>query len=364
MENNALVLGPIFLPMLGAFIALMLSRYNQAQRYVALGAALGAWGCGLALLFQNWDIATHLTETSAVQIYRMGNWEPPYGIVLVADMLSVVFITMVTTVVLGGVIYVMTSHEKAVKKPVFVPAFMLMVTGLNGAFLTGDIFTLFIFVELMVISSVVLVTISDDALGLEAALKYLLISAMGSLFLLIGIASAYASLGTLNMADMARLLDTGERPLLAQAAAAMLASAFLLKSAVFPFHFWQPDFHTTAPTAVSAMLSSVVVKVGVYGIIRLVTLLYTDEADTINAILIVLGIIGIFFGSLSALRTYHIKRMLAYSTFAQVGFILVGIGWGTPLALLGAIVYAFNHAGSLGLRVVNRSSSEMSENIC
>lgn len=196
----------------------------------------------------------------------------------------------------------------------------------------------------MVLSSVVLVAISDNKLGLEAAIKYLMISATGTLFLLIGIAALYASFSTLNFADIARLLQTGERPLLAQAAGVMLAAVFLVKSAVFPFHFWQPDFHTTAPTPVHSVLSSVVVKVGVYGLLRMITLWFVDEAQTINNILILLGVIGIFFGSLGALRTYDAKRMLAYSTFGQIGFILVGIGWGNPIALIGAIIYAVNHA--------------------
>jgi multicomponent Na+:H+ antiporter subunit D len=124
----------------------------------------------------------------------------------------------------------------------------------------------------------------------------------------------------------------------------MLMCAFLMKSAVFPFHFWQPDFHTAAPTPVHAVLSSVVVKVGVYGLIRLTMLLFTVEAPLVRTLLIILGVIGIYFGSLAALRTYDAKRMLAYSTFGQIGFILVGIGWGTPLALIGAIVYTVNHA--------------------
>ena len=154
----------------------------------------------------------------------------------------------------------------------------------------------------------------------------------------------YATLGTLNMADIAQILQTGELPLLAPASALMMLCAFLLKSAVFPFHFWQPDFHTTAPTPVSAMLSSIVVKVGVYGVIRLVTLLFVQEAQELERWLALLGIIGILFGSLGAIRTYNAKRMLAYSTFAQIGFILVGIGWGGKLALIAALVYAFNHA--------------------
>jgi multicomponent Na+:H+ antiporter subunit D len=343
-SNNILILGPILAPLIGAILSLMLSRNNRAQRYVAVVASAVAFLCSAALLYQNWDIMHSGADAFSVQVYRVGNWLPPYGIVFVADLFSSLFSVMATAVVLGGMIYAVACMDKSVKKPVFMPAFLMMSVGLNGAFLTGDLFTMFVFIELMVIASVILTSISDDPLGLEAGIKYLLISAMGTLFLLIGIAAIYASFGTLTLADIARILETGERPVLAQAAAVMLTAAFLLKSAVFPFHFWQPDFHTTAPTPVHSVLSSVVVKVGVYGVIRLVTLLFVEEAPVIENILIVLGIIGIFFGSLGALRTYNAKRMLAYSTFGQIGFILVGIGWGSPLALVGALVYSFNHA--------------------
>ena len=132
--------------------------------------------------------------------------------------------------------------------------------------------------------------------------------------------------------------------MLALPALVMIMCAFLVKSAVFPFHFWQPDFHTTAPTPLSAMLSSIVVKVGIYGIIRNNTLFLIYEAELVRIILIVLGVIGIFFGGLAALRTWNAKRMLAYSTLGQVGFILVAIGWGSQLAQVAALIYIFNHA--------------------
>jgi multicomponent Na+:H+ antiporter subunit D len=335
--NNVLLLGPIFFPLAGLIGCLILARNNQLQRYLGLLSVTLAWLCSVVVLYQNWS-------TGTPQVYQLGGWQPPYGIVLIADLLSSLFVVMASTVVMGGVAYAVTCKDRCINYPAFMPLFLGMATGLHGAFYTGDIFTLFVFMELMVLSSVVLVAISDNPLGLEAAIKYLLIAAMGTLFLLIGIAAIYATFGTLNMADIARLLASGERPILAQAAALMLMCAFLLKSAVFPFHYWQPDFHTTAPTPVHAVLSSVVVKVGVYGIIRMTTLMFTEEAQLIHNVLIVLGLIGIFFGSLSALRTYDAKRMLAYSTFGQIGFILVGIGWGNPIALAGAIVYAVNHA--------------------
>lgn len=344
LSNNLLVLAPVLLPLMGAIITLVLFNHNKYQRYFAVLTTFITFVSSGFLLYENVMIAQNQPEHLAIQIYRLGGWMPPYGIVLVADLLTSLLVVMATLVVFSGAVYIVSCHDKSVTQSVFVPLFLFMATGLNGAFLTGDFFTMFIFIELMVMSSVVLTSISDDQLGLEAAIKYLLMSALGTLFLLIGIAAIYASFGTLNMADVAMLLETGERPLLAGASAVMMVSAFLLKSAVVPFHFWQPDFHTTAPTPISSLLSSVVVKVGIYGIIRIVTLLFTEEAPMLNNFLIILGLIGIFFGSFSALRTYHIKRMLAYSTLGQVGFILVGIGWGSELALIGAIVYAFNHA--------------------
>ncbi len=334
--TNPLLLGTIFVPLLCAAFGLLIGRFRTLQHLLIFGGGVVAWVCSVLLLVANFE--------SGVQIYRMGGWEPPFGIVLVADKLSSVFAVMATTVVAAGLLYALGCKDKCVTYPAFMPLFLCMGVGLNGALYTGDIFTLFVFIELMVISSVSLVAISDNRLGLEAAIKYLFISAMGTLFLLIAIGSIYATFGTLTIADIAQKLATGERPLLAEAAAVMLMCAFLLKSAVFPFHFWQPDFHTTAPTPVHSVLSSVVVKVGIYGLMRMITVMFTQEAAIIENLLVILGVIGIFFGSLGALRTYDAKRMLAYSTFGQIGFILVAIGWGTPTALVGALVYAVNHS--------------------
>jgi multicomponent Na+:H+ antiporter subunit D len=219
-----------------------------------------------------------------------------------------------------------------------------LAAALNGAFLTGDLFNLFVFAELLVISATLLTAISDDRYGVEAAYKYFYMSLFASALMLLAIGSLYASYGTLNMADLATRVAAGETPPLLPAAVALLLVTFLIKSAVPPFHFWQPDFHTAAPTAVSAMLSSVVVKLGIYGLLRMTTLLFLEQVDLLRPLLLVLGAAGVLFGGLAAVGTGNVKRMLAYSTLAQVGFILVGIGWGTPLALAAAIVFAFNHS--------------------
>ncbi len=343
MDNNLYVLLTVFIPVFAAVFNLFLTRRNRAQRWVALVSGLLTWGASLILLGQ--------VLAYGPQTYRLGGWEPPFGIVLVTDLLAGLLGVMSTTVMLGGLMYVVHSHEKSVTFPTFTTLFLLMQAGLNGAIFTGDLFTFFVFLEVMVLSSVAMVALSDNPLGLEAALKYVFISGMGTIFLLLGVTAMYTTFGTLNLAHMADLLASGDRPLLATGAAIMLVSAFLLKSAVFPFHFWQPDFHTTAPVPVHSVLSSVVVKVGIYGVIRVVTLLFTEEAVAFQQLLLVLGIIGIFFGSLTALRTYNGKRLLAYSTIGQIGFILVAISWGiigiqegNPLIMAAAIIYAFNHA--------------------
>jgi multicomponent Na+:H+ antiporter subunit D len=226
----------------------------------------------------------------------------------------------------------------------FYSLLLFLATGVTGAILSGDIFNLFVFIELLAISSTVLTSISDDRYGTEAAYKYFFMSQLAAFFLLLAVGALYVSCGTLNMAHLAAIIADEPKQLLLPPAAALLMATFMIKSATFPFHFWQPDFHTAAPTPVSAMLSSVVVKLGVYGFIRMTTLLFPDYATRIKGLVIGLGVAGIVYGGISAVGTHNVKRMLAYSTLAQVGFILVAIGWGTPLALTAAIVFAFNHS--------------------
>jgi multicomponent Na+:H+ antiporter subunit D len=253
-------------------------------------------------------------------------------------------LAMAQLVISLGLLYALGSKDNVVRYPAFYPLMLTLGAGLSGALLAGDLFNLFVFAELLVVSGTILTAISDNKQGAEAAYKYFYISLLASIFLLISIGSLYISYGTLNMADLAmRIASDPQQPLL-PVAATLLLVFFMVKSAVVPFHFWQPDFHTTAPTPVSSLLSSVVVKLGVYGFLRMTTLLFVEQAGAIQSALVVFGIAGILFGGLSAIGAQDAKRMLAYSTLAQIGFILVAIGWGTPFSLAAAIIYAFNHS--------------------
>lgn len=332
-----LILYPILLPLIGTFVAILVRKHYRLQQWWSLGILV------LSLSASIWMILQVSAADSAIA-YQLGGWEAPMGIVFVADPLAALFVLMVQLVMLAGLLYALGSKDDVTCYPMFYPLFLSMATSLSGAFLTGDMFTLFVFAELLVISGTVLTALSDDRYGVEAAYKYFYISLLASVFLLLAIGSLYTSYGTLNMADLANKITLdGEKMLLLPAIAFLLAS-FMIKSAVFPFHFWQPDFHTASPTPVSAMLSSIVVKFGVYGFLRMTTLLFVEQAEVIRAILLIAGIAGILYGGFSAIGTHNVKRMLAYSTLAQVGFILVGIGWGTNFTIAAAIVFSFNHS--------------------
>ena len=334
---NALVLLPIVIPLTASAVAVLIRAHHRLQAAWAFGAMLSSFICSSALLWAVWS-------SGAPLVYQVGNWAAPFGISLVGDPLSALMAVMCQLVLTGGFLYALGCRDQCAQYPAFYPLFLMLAGSLTGAMLTGDLFNLFVFAELLVFSGAALTAISDDKFGTEAAYKYFYISFIASIALLLTCGSLYVSYGTLNIADLARRIAADPSPPLVLPAMALLMVFFMVKGAVMPFHFWQPDFHTAAPTPVHAVLSSVVVKLGIYGFLRMTTLLFTEQAEVIRSVLVVVGAIGAWFGGLGAVGTYDAKRMLAYSTLGQLGFILVGIGWGTPLALSAALVYAFNHS--------------------
>ncbi len=337
MPNAHLVLLPIVVPLTGAALALFLWRRPRAQASFAFGTLLTALASSAYLLFSIW------TSGQPV-VFQVGAWAAPFGISLVGDLLSALMALMCQLVIAVCALYALGSRDTAITYPTFYPLLLTLTTGLTGSMLTGDLFNLFVFAELLVISGAALTAISDDRFGVEAAFKYFYMSTLAGVCLLVACGSLYIGYGTLNLADLAQRLAAAPNQPLTGVALALLIGFFMVKSAVAPFHFWQPDFHTTAPTPISALLSSVVVKLGVYGFIRLTTLLYAGQSDGLRALLIALGVVGLFLGGLGATGTHNAKRLLAYSTLGQIGYILIAIGWGTPLALAAAVVFAFNHA--------------------
>lgn len=337
MERNTLALLPVLIPLAAVPVAVLLRRNHRVQAAWSFGAMLSAFITSAIVLQQVWQSGKPL-------VVQLGGWAAPFGITFVADLLSAMMVLMSQLVLSMGFLYALGARDQCVQYPMFFPLFLMLATGLSGAMMTGDVFNLFVFAELLVFAGAALTAISDDRFGTEAAYKYFYISLLASFALLLAVGGLYVSYGTLNLADLAQRIAADPSPPLVLPAMALMAVFFMVKGAVMPFHFWQPDFHTAAPTPVHAVLSSVVVKLGIYGFLRMTTLLFPAQAELLRPLLILAGVIGAWFGGLSAAGTYDAKRMLAYSTLGQLGFILVAIGWGTPLALIAALVYAFNHS--------------------
>lgn len=332
----SLVLLPILVPLAGATLGLLFWRWRGWQAAWSAGALAVSLLSSILLLAEAWR--------RGPVVFQLGGWPAPFGISLVGDLPAATFVLMAQVVLMAGLLYALGCRDRCVTFPVFYPLFLFLTAALTGSFLTGDVFNLFVFAELLVASATVLTALADERSGVEAAYKYFYISLLASIVWLSAVGSLYASYGTLNMADLAQRLAADPSPPLVPAAVVLMLVFFMIKAAVVPFHFWQPDFHAAAPTAVSAMLSSVVVKMGVYGFMRMTTLLFRPQAAMLQDWLVVFGLVGIVFGGLTALGTHHLKRMLAYSTLAQIGFILVAIGWGTPSALAAAVILTVNHS--------------------
>ena len=259
------------------------------------------------------------------------------------DGLSLLFLVVISVVGFFCAVYSIDYIEHYGGRAKFYALLMLLIFGLNGVVLVRDIFSLYLFLEVASISSYVLVAYNLKFDGIESALKYLLLSAVATGMILIGVSLIFASTGTLSFAELKIALAGGSNPLFLFAAALFVAG-FGLKAAVVPFHAWLPDAHPSAPAPISAMLSGVVIKVaGIYSLVRLFFGIYPAPAQVLHVFL-VLGVASMAAGAIIAFLQTDMKRMLAYSSISQVGYIMIGLGLGNWLGVVGALFHVLNHA--------------------
>ncbi len=283
--------------------------------------------------------------------YIIGNWPRPYGIEIRFDQFSTssLVITGLTLLIL---IYSLRYIEKSLPENKITPYYtlvLLLITGMNGFVITGDLFNLFVFLEILSLSSYALTAISGTKLAEMAAFKYLIVGALSSVCILLAIALLYSITGSLNMIDIGRQISViNPSKLVLVMSFALFAIGFSVKSAIFPLHIWLPDAHSIAPSSVSALLSGIVVKIGILGIIRILWIFrMADNAINLKAFLnlfVWLGGISIIMGAFFAFFQNDIKLMLAYSTISNIGYISMGIGLFSHFSLLGAVIHIFNHA--------------------
>ncbi len=283
--------------------------------------------------------------------YEMGGWAPPWGIEFRIDTLNAFVLLIVAGI--GAVVTPFAGPSARAEIPqrlqsLFYCLFLLTYTGLLGITATGDIFNMFVFLEISSLSSYALIALGRDRRALTAAYQYLIMGTIGATFFLIGVGLLYSVTGTLNIADLAERLPALEEARVVHTAFAFLVAGIALKLALFPLHLWLPNAYTYAPSAVSAFIAATATKVAVYVMIRVLFTVFGVEFSLgempLQPILVVLSVIGVVVTSLMAINQLDAKRLLAYSSVAQLGYMAIGIAFGTTLGLTAAITHVFNHA--------------------
>ena len=326
---------PILLP-LGTAIALqLLPKGPTLQRVVAFGGALAILVAAIAIVLR--------TTGQGIQVLQMASWPAPFGITLVADLFSSLLVLMVG--ILGTVI---TAHSFSGVDPRreafgYHALIHVLLMCVSGAFLTGDIFNLYVWFEVMLIASFVLMSLHRTHAQLHAAFTYVGLNLLASAFLLTAIGLLYGQAGTLNLADLARVWPDRQTPALDVSIAMLFLTAFGIKAGLFPLFFWLPASYHTPPAAVGALLAGLLTKVGVYAMIRIFTLLFPDPTGPVYSLILVLSVTTMVVGLLGAIGQSDFRRVLAFNLVGHIGFTTIGLPLWTPAALGGSILYMLHH---------------------
>jgi len=350
MTHNIL---PLFvaIPLAVAFLTSLLGKKIKGLSDVA--SAIATFALAFISVY-----SVFLFKENGVLVYKVGGWAPPIGIAMVMDGLTVFMLVTVNLIAFLISIYSINYMERYTDKWNFYCLFLLVVAGMNGVVISGDMFNMYVFLEIAAISSYALVAFGTEQEELEASFKYAVMGTVASLFILLGIVFLYSFTSTLNMADMALQLAEKGTSSIVLLAGVLFLMGFGLKSALVPFHAWLPDAHPSAPAPISAMLSGILIKsLGVYAIIR-IFFSVLGATPQISSMLMTIGTLSIIIGACLALGQWDFKRLLAYSSISQIGYVILGIGLGTPLGILGGLFHLFNHSVFKSLLFLNSGAVE------
>lgn len=325
----------LLLPFVTAIACLRKSTYGKWTPRVSMIGAVAQLVSAVMLL-------VHVLEHKYVVVY-MGGWVAPFGITLVADMLSAMMVAVSAVIVAAVSLYSMAEIDLEHTRKHYYSLIHMLMMGVNGSFLTGDLFNLYVWFEVMLLSSFVLITLSGTKDQLEGGVKYLLINILSSFLFLCGVGLIYGKLGTLNMADIAQLLSENDDALLVNSSAMLLLVAFGIKAALFPFFFWLPASYHTPRISISAIFAGLLTKVGVYALIRSYTLLFHSQFDVVQDVLLFLAGMTMLTGVFGAASHFDMKKILSFHIVSQIGYIAMGLAIGTPLAIAAAIFYTIHH---------------------
>jgi len=332
----------VILPLMAAPVCIVIRHHVGVKIWAVLISWL-SFLISIALLVQVSD--------QGLIVYQLGGWAAPWGIEYRIDILSAFVLLIVSGI--GAVVmpYSWTSVEKEIvheRAYLFYCMILLCMTGLLGIVITGDAFNLFVFMEISSLASYVLISFGQDRQALVAAYRYLIIGTIGATFYMIGVGFLYASTGTLNIFDLSQLVPAISASRTVKAALAFFTVGLGIKLALFPMHMWLPNAYTFAPSAVSVFLAATATKVAVYALFRIVFTIFGGteilEILPIRGLLIGMAAMAMIYGSIQAIYQINVKRILAYSSIAQIGYMVLGLSFDNATGIAAGIIHLFNHA--------------------
>lgn len=326
---------PLLLPLFAGALSLLLWRSATSQRYIALLGTAGLLAAGLWLLY--------CTQQSGFVVMQMGGWQAPYGITFVADLLSAVLVVLTGMIGLMVAIYAQVAIPSGHEKFGYYPLMHLLLAGVTGSFLTGDLFNLFVWFEVMLLASFALLALGGEPAQMEGAIKYVTLNLFASALFLSSVGLLYGMTGTLNLADIALKLAPHHGHGMVNVLATLFMVAFGIKAAAFPLFFWLPSSYHTPLVAISALFAGLLTKVGVYALYRIFTLIFVHDPGYTHSILLVCAGLTMLTGVLGAAAQFEFRRILAFHSISQIGYMLLGLALNSPLGLIAGIYYILHH---------------------
>ena len=331
---RALVL-PILVPLGTAAILLLAPTRPLLQRWIALAGSIALLASAV-LLFRRVDI-------EGVQVLQVGGWPAPFGITLVADLLAAMLVLAVGIVGVAVTAAAFAGVDPRREAFGYHPLIQILLTGVSGAFLTGDLFNLYVWFEVMLVASFVLMALHRTSAQVEAAFKYVTINLIASAIFLTALGLLYGVAGTLNMADLANVWPTIRTPGIDMVLAVLFVIAFSIKAGLFPLFFWLPASYHTPPAAIGAVFAGLLTKVGVYALIRMFTLLFQDASPSLFTLLLAMSAATMVIGLVAALNERDFRRILSFNLVGHIGYTTASLSLLMPAALAGAIFYVLHH---------------------
>lgn len=330
-----MLIAPILIPFLFIILSLLISS-SKVKQVIAALFAIG-----------NAVVATFiLIEVAQVDMLKaqMGSWDAPYGITLVADRFSALMLLVSALVFLATTFYSFEAIDKPRKKKGYFMFTFGILMGVNGSFLAGDLFNLYVWFEVMLMSSFILVSFGGERAQLEGAIKYLILNLISSFFFVAGIGILYGKMGTLNMADLSQKInDSKEFMSLINPAMVLFFVGFAIKGALFPFFFWLPASYHTPPPAVTALFAGLLTKVGIYSIIRIYTLFLYHDGLFWKPMVLWIGVLSMVVGVLTATSQYDFRKILSFHIISQVGYVVIALAFFTLNGLAAAIFFLLHN---------------------